>query len=104
LVTGEPLSTVTIELLIEPLLIPPTRTAPRGPLALARLTLVIESAADAAAGTAAINTMTVPTAQTSRPIGQNSRRRECTTNGQVMRSLRDGRVALRSAPELPDIG
>jgi hypothetical protein len=68
LVTGEPLSTVTVELVMGLLLIPATRTAPGGPLVLAMLTLVIESAADAAAGSAAINTITASSPQTNRPI------------------------------------
>jgi hypothetical protein len=70
-VTGEPRSTVTVELvtLFAPeLLIPPMSTEPGGPLVLTRLTAVIESAADATAGAAAISAMTTARPQTSRPI------------------------------------
>jgi hypothetical protein len=69
------LVTVTVELataLVPVLLIPPMRTEPGGPLVLARLTPValIESVADATAGTMTITTMTAAKPQTSRPIRQ----------------------------------
>ncbi|HUA49075.1 MAG TPA: hypothetical protein VMA77_27820 [Solirubrobacteraceae bacterium] len=52
------------------LLIPPTRTAPGGPLVLARLALLIVSAADATSGTAAITAMAAARLHASRPIRQ----------------------------------
>ena len=71
-VVGVPLLvTVTVELVrafAPVLLIPPMRTEPGGPLVLTRLALLIVSAADATAGTAAINAVTVVSPHRSRPI------------------------------------